>query len=98
MRIPSRSFKTINKSIIKVREEFSTELQLAVFSNKTFKVTYNVLEDDNLFVNMILDCDFLQAHKIVIVCEVFGGKKTSKLQLFFEIASLKVNNLTFLLI
>jgi len=35
MRIPSRSFKVINKSIIKIRGEFSTELQLAVFPNKT---------------------------------------------------------------
>lgn len=91
LKAPSRSFKALNKSIIKVFGEFTFDFQLAIFPNKTFKVPFLVLEDDELFVDLILGRDFLQMYKIVIVCETFGNEN-SKIQLFSEIASLDDNS------
>ena len=71
----SRTFKALNKSIIKVRGEFTLDFQLAIFPNKTFEVSFLVLEDEELFVDLILSRDFLQMYKVIIVCVTFGNER-----------------------
>lgn len=84
------SFNAVNGTPIKIIGSVTTPVKLEVLPNSTLMVTFLVTESSFSSSRLILGCDFLNQHKIVITIDVTDENVSNRVQLFSEVASTEI--------
>ncbi|CAL1671715.1 unnamed protein product [Lasius platythorax] len=80
----------LNGTPIKIIGSVTTPVKLEVLPNSTLMVTFLVTESSSSSSRLILGCDFLNQHKIVITIDVTDENVSNRVQLFSEVASTEI--------